>query len=173
MAERVALDADVAALDLRGLVPDSAFEHLVDVMRAHLGEEKSARVLSRSGELTGRYVLEHRVPKAVHRLMSALPGPVGVPLLLCGVREHAWTFVGRGEFMVGRGQLSLKDAPTCRGRSTVRGGHYYTAAFETVLRSADPTIEIREVACTRRGASCCRYILTHANRGARRSRKNP
>jgi divinyl protochlorophyllide a 8-vinyl-reductase len=84
-------------------------------------------------------------------------------LLLKAFAKHAWTFAGRGSFMVEGpypGVIRLEDCPTCRDPfATDHGGTYYEAAFAGLLRLATPDVSIREIACLTQGAPACRFRI--------------
>lgn len=162
-AAEVAGRANVAALSTArpdGLIPEAWFVRLVCATRAVLSEPRAEAVLRRAGELTADYVAAHRIPRLIRWLLGALPAVLSIPLLLSAFRAHAWTFAGSGRFEVQKVRpptILLTGSPTCRAASrTSNAGAYYEAAFEGLLRLADPAVAVREVTCAARGArQCC------------------
>ncbi|MEM9694864.1 MAG: bacteriochlorophyll 4-vinyl reductase [Myxococcota bacterium] len=141
------------------MIPERWFVSLIEVLRREL-PERAEYHLEWAGRETAAYVAAHRIPAPARQLLARLPGRLALPLLLKGVRAHAWTFAGSGAFSIQRGPtLILRDAPTCRTSSGARCGGYYATAFEGLLRLADPRVRVREVACQAQGAPQCRFVI--------------
>jgi divinyl protochlorophyllide a 8-vinyl-reductase len=133
--------------------------------------------------LTGDYLLAHRIPRPVQRLLQRLPATLAARLLIAAIKRHAWTFVGSGHFEVssvptlltrvpsvsgsndpgnvgGRApRLSLRvgDCPICRGSAQSSPGcSYYAATFEQIFVAlVHPGTQVRETSCQAMGASAC------------------
>ncbi len=146
------------------LVPETWFVDLVQDLRGHFPPGQVGWVLAEAGERTGRYVTANRIPAPFRALLRMLPPRLALPILLDAFGRHAWTFAGSGRFRVeGRYPRSivLEDAPTCRIPGPAYGsGTYYESAFQTLLSLAAPGIRVREVECTNRGHSACRFELS-------------
>lgn len=80
------------------MVDERAFGALVETLAAELGVEQARQVLYRSGQLTAGYLLRHRIPRPFQWLLRPLPHRPALKLLLMAISQHAWTFVGSGDF---------------------------------------------------------------------------
>jgi len=151
------------------MIPEAWFVDLVCAVRGAFAPAEAEAILADSGRATAAYVSRNRIPAAVRLLLRLLPSRVALPLLLTAIERHAWTFAGSGRFGVeGRPPrvLVIANAPTCRreasspfGPTSARGGAWYEAAFEGLLRLADRRIRIREVECVLQGHPACRYAI--------------
>ena len=176
VATEIANAADVAKIAgwPEGLIPEAWFVRLVRATRTVLPEPRAEAVLRRAGVRTAEYVATHRIPRAVRWGLGVLPRRLSIPLLLSAFRAHAWTFAGSGEFEAGRGwppTILLTGSPTCRAVSrTSTAGGYYEAAFEGLLRLADPTVGVRELECVAQGAPRCLFQIEIGSKPERRIR---
>ena len=68
--------------------------------------EEALHIAHRAGELTGDYILKHRIPGPVRTLLRLLPPRLAAPLLLTAIHKHAWTFAGSGLCSVTPGRPS-------------------------------------------------------------------
>jgi len=161
--------ADASGLPERlpgGMVPEALFRRLLVTLHDRLGEERALGLLEEAGEATGRYVLQHRIPRIARLLLRLLPARLALPLLLRACARHSWTFAGRGRFTWGSASggawIELEESPTCRDRRQSRpAGTFYRGAFvvlSTALVHRDTTVE--EVECAACGAPRCRFTLT-------------
>lgn len=80
------------------MVEEQEFLTLVQMLQDHVGSEETRKLLKRSGQLTARYLLKHRIPGPFQRLVKVLPREWGLTLLLMAISGNAWTFVGSGTF---------------------------------------------------------------------------
>ena len=80
------------------MVDEQLFETLVGAVSDQLGVELAQQILWRSGVLTALYLLENRIPRPFQHLLRPLPPRPALALLLAAIRQHAWTFVGSGQF---------------------------------------------------------------------------
>jgi divinyl protochlorophyllide a 8-vinyl-reductase len=126
--------------------------------------DQAPGLLRLAGQATAEYILAHRIPAPVRRLLRVLPGVLSAPLLTAAIERHAWTFAGSGSFAVtGRRPLTfeIKGNPLIAGESA---GHplcdWHAAVFERLFRSLVwPRATVTEVACTARGADACRFAI--------------
>lgn len=148
------------------LTPPGQMVDEEDVVRLHralretLGLATARALGRRAGELTGDYLLGHRIPPAAQWVLRRLPASAASRLLLAAIGKHAWTFAGTGEFTVGRGrplQLRIAGCPLCRGaEGDTALCDYYAATFERLYRVlVSPRTRVTERACQATGAAAC------------------
>jgi divinyl protochlorophyllide a 8-vinyl-reductase len=147
-----------------GMVDETEVMRLHGVLRDALGGSEAAKVARQAGQRTADYLLAHRIPRPVQRLLKALPAPLAARLLLAAITRHAWTFAGSGHFSARPGRpvvLEIRDNPLCRGvRADAPVCDFYAATFERLFRvlvHRDATA--LEVACEARGDDACRFEL--------------
>lgn len=143
-----------------------------DVMRLHhaarrrLGIEDYRRVARLAGDLTGRYVREHRIPRAAQLVIRSLPRSMGMLALSHAIRRHAWTFVGSGSLRFKRDgrimRLFIEDSPLARGvRSEAPICDYYTASFERLFQDlVGSGLSVQETECSASGAHHCVFVIS-------------
>lgn len=130
----------------------------------------AARVARDAGLRTGDYLLAHRIPVPVRRLLPALPATLAARLLLQAIGRHAWTFAGSGRFSAaplpaptllgGRWRLEIADNPLCRGLAPRArpACDYYAATFERLFVAlVHRRARVVETACEARGDPACRF----------------
>lgn len=144
------------------MVPESEVTALHRALRESLAADEREAVCREAGELTGAYLLAHRIPRPVQALLKVLPAAVASRILLAAIARHAWTFAGSGRFTVARGDrllLSIEGCALCRGAAAERPDcGYYAATFERLFRTlVSPGSRVREVACEACGAPACRF----------------
>lgn len=160
-------EVDVVALHraARRLLPPSVAE---DVSRE-------------AGDRTARYLLAHRIPRVVQRLLRMLPPPLAARVLARAIGRHAWTFAGSGRFHVDHGPplaFIITDGPLGRGLQTDSPAcGYFAATFDGLFRALiHPEANVVETACQAAGAPACVFTATwpggltrrrRAGRGAR------
>lgn len=129
--------------------------------RSQLGPAAFATVARLAGQLTGDYVLRHRIPRPAQLLLRLLPGFLASRVLVRAIAAHAWTFVGSGGFSYRpryRGVLLIiRDSPLARGeQSTVPLCDFYTATFERIFRHlVSRKTVVNEIGCIATGAGAC------------------
>ena len=129
--------------------------------RAQLGLATFAAVARLAGQLTGDYVLRHRIPRPARILLRLLPGTLASKVLVRAIAAHAWTFAGSGGFSYQPYRhgmlLIIRDSPLARGeQSTVPLCDFYTATFERIFRQlVSRKAEVSEVGCAATGARAC------------------
>lgn len=148
-------------------------EHMVDeadVLRLHhtlrdlLGTGAALQVAQAAGTRTADYLLAHRIPRPVQRLLRALPAVAASPVLLAAIRRNAWTFAGSGRFTARAGfpvRLAIVDNPLCRGEhSDVPLCSFYAATFERLFQVlVHPRAQVTETACEACGDDACRFEI--------------
>lgn len=154
------------------LVGEDDVRALHAALRGALPAEEAAAVSRAAGRATADYLLGHRIPRPVQRLLRCLPAAVAARLLLKAIAAHAWTFAGSGQFSAtrpgirgGRASaplvLQIRNNPLCRGQhSAVPACDYYAATFERlfqVLVHADASVV--ETSCEACGGDACRFEL--------------
>ncbi|MDX2261419.1 MAG: bacteriochlorophyll 4-vinyl reductase [Gemmatimonadales bacterium] len=145
------------------MVPEAEVMALGRAVHRELGEARAGEILARAGELTGAYVLEHRIPAPVRLLLRLLPPTPAARLLLRSITAHQWTFVGTGTFAgtaaPGRATLVVSGSPMARGvRTHDPACRFYAATFgELFRRLVSPRATAREVACAACGAARCTF----------------
>jgi len=153
------------------MVREDEVRALHAALREAMPAEEAAAVSRAAGLATADYLLGHRIPRAVQRLLKLLPAPVAARVLLKAITQHAWTFAGSGEFSVlwprqrSRGSarvvLQIRNNPLCRQlHAGAPACDYYAATFERlfqVLVHADA--RVLETACEACGDDACRFEL--------------
>ncbi len=155
-------EAEVLAHPPQEMVAEARFNRLVTTLAAALGPAEADRVLRRAGELTGDYLLQHRIPAGFQWLLRRLPTDMALRLLLGAIGSHAWTFSGSGHFHYavlggGRVALTIDDCPACRGVVAARPiCGFYAGTFEHLFhRLVDPAITVVEAGCHACGGAGC------------------
>lgn len=153
------------------MVQEDEVRALHAALREAMPAEEAAAVARAAGRATADYLLGHRIPRAVQRLLKPLPAPWAARVLLKAITQHAWTFAGSGEFGViwprhrSRGSarvvLQIRNNPLCRQlHAGAPACDYYAATFERlfqVLVHADA--RVLETACEACGDDACRFEL--------------
>jgi divinyl protochlorophyllide a 8-vinyl-reductase len=146
------------------MVPECEVTALHRTLRDMLGDIEADRVAREAGRLTARYLLGHRIPRLLQRLLRLLPAGLSAQVLVTAIRRHAWTFAGGGTFRqlsrrplrleIARGpiaQAGPADHPVCG---------YYAATFETLFRAlVSPATSVEEIACEAMGDPACVFEL--------------
>lgn len=133
-------------------------------LRRSLSPERAASVSWIAGQRTADYLLAHRIPKPVQRLLKLLPRRLSAIILLKSIGRHAWTFAGSSRFSWTAGRivtLEFEDCPLCRGGSqSTPCCQYYAAVFERLFRELiDGSATVTETECTAAGADACRFEI--------------
>ncbi|MCS6920820.1 MAG: bacteriochlorophyll 4-vinyl reductase [Elioraea sp.] len=149
--EAMVAEGDVVALHraARALLPPEVFE----------------AVARDAGERTARYLLAHRIPRAVQRLLRLLPPALAARVLAGAIARHAWTFVGSGRFRIDRGPplaFVIADGPLgCGLHTTAPACGYLAATFEGLFRELiHPEARVAERACQAAGTPACVFTAT-------------
>lgn len=156
---RAAGQAQFLAARPESMVDERAVTALYASLRSALGPAAAATAARRAGELTGDYLLAHRIPSAVRTLLRLLPVRLAAPLLVSAIQRNAWTFAGSGTFAATGDPLtlSISNCPICRGNTAPHCVcEYYAATFERLFAAlVSPGCGVRETACEATGASAC------------------
>ena len=135
--------------------------------RAQFGTEAFAGIARMAGELTGRYVLQHRIPHVAQAILRRLPAFLAARVLVRAIAAHAWTFVGSGAFAFTPHRhgmlLTINDSPLARDeRSPLPLCNFYSATFETIFRRlVSRRATVIEVSCAATGARACRFEVRY------------
>lgn len=144
------------------LVDEHEVSALQGALHTTLPPAQAHAVARDAGRRTADYLLAHRIPPPVQRLLKALPARAAAPVLLRAIRAHAWTFTGSGMLTTRAGppvQLAIAGCPLCRGiRSDAPACDYYGASFERLFRVlVHPRSRAAETACQAQGADACTF----------------
>ncbi len=146
------------------MVDEAEVQRLHRAVRATFDAASARRIAVLAGERTGDYLLAHRIPRAVQRVLKVLPASLAARVLLSAIRRHAWTFAGSGHFAADVGRpicLAITHCPLCRDEAAEAGTtqcDYYAATFERLLRTlVHRDIRVTEVQCEAAGGSACEF----------------
>jgi divinyl protochlorophyllide a 8-vinyl-reductase len=142
------------------MVPEADVARLHRLLRDALPGATARKISIDAGRRTGDYLLAHRIPRAVQRVLRRVPAPLASRVLLAAIRRHAWTFAGSGTFdatAAPRPRLTIAGNPLCRGlKASAPDCAYYAATFEHLFRAlVHPAATVTEVACEATGAAAC------------------
>lgn len=146
------------------MVDEAEVRRLHEVLRRELGAPLARAVAREAGARTARYLLAHRIPALVQRLLRVLPAAVAARVLLRAIARHAWTFAGSGEFSARIGPpvvLTIRRNPMCAGlHADAPACDFYTATFEGLFTSlVHPDARAIETDCMASGAPACEFEL--------------
>lgn len=144
------------------MVDEREVTRLHQVLRHELGVAEALCIARRAGLYTGDYLLAHRIPGGVQRLLAWLPARLASRVLLGAIRRHAWTFAGSGELRVSREfppRLAIAGCCICRDASAaVPLCDYYASAIERLFRAlVHPRAVVTERTCQATGATACTF----------------
>lgn len=151
--------AHLLAEPLTDMVDEQAFAELVAVLAQELGADEAQQVLRRSGQLTAGYLLQHRIPRPFQWLLRPLPHQLALRLLLAAIHQHAWTFVGSGQFEYRVGETThLRIVTHIDPAEAVCG--FYGGTFEQLIRVlVDSRARIKTTTSSSDGQSHCMYAI--------------
>jgi divinyl protochlorophyllide a 8-vinyl-reductase len=146
------------------MVDEREVTALQQALRERLGLAEARAVCRDAGLRTGDYLLAHRIPKPVQRLLRLLPAGPASALLLGAVGKHAWTFSGSGVFRYETARpvrVSIAGCPLCRGATAEEPVcDFYTAAFERLFtRLVSRRTRVREIRCQALGDAACIFEM--------------
>ncbi|MEM9668196.1 MAG: bacteriochlorophyll 4-vinyl reductase [Pseudomonadota bacterium] len=124
-----------------------------------LPRPKAAKIAHRAGELTGDYILKHRIPGAACRLLKALPPRFAAPLLLKAIQKHAWTFVGSGICGTSSGlpsKITIENNPLAMPNCAWHVG-VFEALFQNLVSPATQIVHRRH--CSATGDPICSFSI--------------
>lgn len=142
------------------MVDEAEVRRLHEALRRELGWPLARDVAREAGVRTARYLLAHRIPRLVQRILKLLPAPLAARVLLAAIGRHAWTFAGSGAFSARAGRpvvLTIRGNPMCVGlRADAPACDFYAATFEGLFAAlVHPRARVVETACTAQGAPAC------------------
>ncbi|MFP4079222.1 MAG: bacteriochlorophyll 4-vinyl reductase [Ectothiorhodospira sp.] len=143
-----------------GMVDENWVSALHQALHQHLTPHQAREVSLEAGRLTGDYLLAHRIPRPVQRLLKWLPAGPASRILLTAIQRNAWTFTGSGRLEVTHRpdlELTLTGAPIARHlQAEAPVCHYYAASFQRLFQVlVHPSTQVTEVRCTATGAAAC------------------
>lgn len=124
-------------------------------------------LLRRAGELTGTYILAHRIPKRAQSLITLLPRRVAGHILTKAIRSHAWTFAGSGQVAASAtrdgAEISVADNPLCRNEAShhpvcIWHEAVFTKLFGTLVA---PEARALEMECVAQGGNACKFKIQY------------
>ena len=140
------------------MVAEEEAARLHAAIAAGLPPGQAAGVARDAGRRTGAYILAHRIPMPVQKLLRWLPPRLAGPVLLAAIRRHSWTFAGSGHVTVSAGRRPVLEI--AGNRLATPGCPWHCAVLETLFQAlvaADTHVE--ETACCAKGASACRFVF--------------
>jgi divinyl protochlorophyllide a 8-vinyl-reductase len=164
VAERLFAAAGLApylAAPPRAMVEEAEVRALHAELYRSLGQRRARSVAWIAGQRTADYLLAHRIPRAVQRLLLLMPRPLAARLLARAIARHAWTFTGSGRLIVEAGnpmQFRIAACPLCRGLHAAEPAcDYYVATFERLFAVLiHPDSRAVETECMAQGGAECR-----------------
>jgi divinyl protochlorophyllide a 8-vinyl-reductase len=137
---------------------------LHQALHGALGDGLACMVGRIAGELTGDYLLGHRIPRPVQAALRCCPAGVASRLLATAIETNAWTFVGGGGFSARHGRptiFTIRDCPICLGQRSARPYcDFYAATFERLYsRLVDKGARVTETSCLAMGAPACAFTI--------------
>jgi divinyl protochlorophyllide a 8-vinyl-reductase len=141
-----------------GMIDEAIPAVLFKMLFASLPEEVARCIASRAGDLTGRYILKHRIPRAARTLLKALPSEWAAPILLRSIARHSWTFAGSGTCTVQTGcpaGITIQSNPLA-----MPGCAWHQSVFEALMRAlVSARTRVRHVTCCNEGSPDCQFLL--------------
>ncbi|MFO0471118.1 MAG: bacteriochlorophyll 4-vinyl reductase [Pseudomonadota bacterium] len=151
------------------MVGEDEVRALHATLREQLGGTLAGEVARAAGTATADYLLAHRIPHPLQRLLRALPARLAARVLLRAVARNAWTFVGSGRLqtcaaaaLLGRPVvLRIRGNPLARGVvAAAPACDYCAAAFERLFQVlVHPRCRVVEAECEACGAAACRFEI--------------
>lgn len=147
------------------MVDERRVASLHHAVRTVLAVDQAVTVMSLAGALTADYLLAHRIPRLVQRVLGMLPPPLASRSLMRAIGDHAWTFAGSGVFSGRSGNpsvIEIRGNPLCSVDRAPAGVCVWHAAVFQRLFSVlvSPTVLVEEVACEARGDGRCRFEIS-------------
>lgn len=142
------------------MIDEQEFIELIQALRGQIGVEAMGALLARAGAYTGDYILAHRIPRPAQIVLRLLPPRPALSLLLRAIKQHAWTFVGSGQFSYWRDRTMRLQIVNCVECRDVQAAGpicaFYQGAFERLIRVlVKPRACVYEVACAAHGDAAC------------------
>ncbi len=148
----------------QAMVDEAEVRALHGALREALGATAAREVARAAGQRTADYLLAHRIPRPVQRLLRWLPAPLAARVLLAAIGRNAWTFVGSGRFTAQAGRpcvLQIAGNPLCRGvQAETPGCDFYAGTFERLFRVlVHRDAQVLETHCEACGDAACRFEI--------------
>jgi divinyl protochlorophyllide a 8-vinyl-reductase len=146
------------------MVPQTEVAALHGQLFGMLDLKDFKHVAGDAGRRTGDYLLAHRIPRPVQRLLKVLPDALAARVLTQAIAKHAWTFAGSGVFSCEwKPQLvfTIQGNPiTVNLQAQVPICDYYAATFERIFRViVNDKWRVVEQACEATGAPACVFVI--------------
>ena len=152
------------------MVDEDEVRTLHATLREQLGGALAREVSRAAGTATADYLLAHRIPRPLQRLLKRMPARAAAWVLLSAITRHAWTFAGSGRFAaraLDRAQpgspvvVEIRGNPLCRGLvAEAPACDYYAATFERLFRVlVHPRAAVVETDCEACGGDACRFEI--------------
>ena len=137
------------------------------VARLHQGLRRDRPDLAaglgwQAGLATGDYILAHRIPRLVQRVLKVLPWRVSARALSQAIARNAWTFAGSGRFLVITPLIfELRANPLVRGEVAEHPVcDWHRGVFTRLYqRLVHPGLTCHETRCCAMGHAACRFEL--------------
>lgn len=136
------------------MVAERDVARLMMALHNILPNPEAACISRNAGNLTGRYILTHRIPGPIKALLRILPARYAGLVLLRAIQKHAWTFSGSGRTRYEVGAVlafEIRDNPLA-----MLGCYWHIGVFETLFRVLvhQKTVVSHETCCAGRDAVC-------------------
>jgi divinyl protochlorophyllide a 8-vinyl-reductase len=119
------------------MVEEAEVARLFAALRHELGPDAACRRAEDAGLRTAQYLLAHRIPKPMRRILPHLPHGIAARLLTGAIQRHGWTFLGSGTLGVDAGRplgIHIRLAACLEPVGDVAGA-FYRATFEALFRA--------------------------------------
>lgn len=149
-------------------VPEAEAATLTCALRASLGPLRAHRIAWEGGQQTAAYLLTHRIPPWLRRLLAHLPRHVALGVLLRAIRRNAWTFGAHGRLTLRPGPvpaMEIANCPHCRGlRADEPACGFVAGTLEGLVKAlVDPRLHVRETDCAAVVAgAACRFTFLYS-----------
>jgi divinyl protochlorophyllide a 8-vinyl-reductase len=117
-----------------------------------------------AGAGTADYIIAHRIPTPIARILPVLPAGLAQRLLTRAIASHAWTFAGSGTFRVASHRpltFEILNNPVVRGEHAEHPVcRWHAAVFARLFsRLVGPHYQVHETDCAACGDAACRFEL--------------
>lgn len=151
--------------DADGMVEARIVNALNDEIGRQLDAKTAHAVMRRAGELTGDYILAHRIPRQAQWLLKLVPRAFSQRLLIAAIARNAWTFAGQARVDVGGDFIAIHDNPICLGKVGFSSCIWHAAVFRRLFQTlVDRAISIHETECVGWGSDVCRFEIVRVTR---------
>lgn len=151
------------------MIPEADAARLHQAVR-RMEPHLAGSLLSEAGERTATYILAHRIPSIAKFIIKVLPHSLSARLLSRAIAQHAWTFVGSGQFRaVSPSHFEIARNPLIvheRAAGCLCGWH--TAVFTRLYRElVRPDATCAEISCGAQGDANCHFQMNYRLDGMR------